>query len=188
MRCNLDRKKFLEKIQFVTSVIQMNRDNQEQFKNLYLNIQNNDLVIFGTNGKSELRIQMTHQDSDVENGLVAIEAQTITDLVSKLQSNQITLETNDNLLVVKSTNFQAKLKILDSNSFEHLINRKFNNEMQFSLTKYLIEQAVKKIAPSTAPTGTELDKRLMTVLFETHGDKIRISGTDTLKVSSILLP
>ena len=129
-----------------------------------------------TANDTELGIETYINGNIIEEGDICIDARMFQEIVRKLPDNEISIETDKNMvstITCEKSRFNISGK--SSEEFSYLPELEKDNPLilsQFSL-KEIVRQTIFSIAPDTEP-----NKMMTGELFEIKGDKLRVAALD----------
>ncbi len=173
----------LEKAISITSRFASTKAQLPILGNILISARKNKIYISSTNLEISACVQVGAKVED--DGEISIPAKVISDLISNLAKETISLESDKEQLKITSSGFSSKVLGMDSTDFPKIPNS-LNEEKSLSISKKEITESLNKVV--FASSTDETRPILTGVLFILKADVLYLVATDGFRLSKRSIP
>lgn len=146
-------------------------------KHVLIKTINNSISLSATN--LELGINKFINGKIIENGGLTIPFQIFYNIISNIDSDRVNLESEKNVLTIKTDNYQAKIQGINEEEFP-IIPKTQNNEPQIIVNSTIFKTAILEII--NAAQISEIRPEISGVLLDFQITLIKLTATDSFRL------
>ncbi len=143
-------------------------------------IQTVDNKIFFSTTNLEIAITNFISGKIIEEGSITVPVNTLLNIINNLEEERITLETENNNLIIKTSNYQAKLQGIKKEDFP-IIPKISNNQNSIEISSLLLKETLEAVINSAQ--SLNIRPELNGVLFDYQNNFLKIVATDSFRLS-----
>ncbi|MFA5386464.1 MAG: DNA polymerase III subunit beta [Candidatus Paceibacterota bacterium] len=172
-------KEGLEKIEKIAS------DNSTLpiLKNCLIETVENKILFLTTN--LEIAITGFVSGKVIEGGSLTIPVYTFLNIINNIQEERINLESENNNLIIKTSDYQAKIQGIKKEEFP-LIPKISNNQNSVEIASNVLKEALGLVEESAQVSGSRPE--LNGILFDYQVNFLKVAATDSFRLSEKTIP
>lgn len=176
MKLVLLKNNFREGLEKVGGAITQ-KDNLPVLRNVLLQTQEGKLMLSSTNLEMGISVLVSGKIS--EEGGMSVPFQTISNIVTNIENEKISLETKNTTLVIKTDNYEAKIQGTKTEDFPILPSTE--NKHSIDINGKTLKEAINSII--SAARVSEIRPELSGVLFDFQITLLKIVATDSFRLA-----